>query len=92
VIAALAVAVGAFFVGRASVDQPKPHPGSYDAGFNDAFSGFDGGWVFGAPYVVTLRHGTGGLTYRFDRRWPMQPGVAYRRCAGSIVCSTRGAR
>jgi hypothetical protein len=28
VIAALAVAVGAFFGGRASVDQPKPHPGS----------------------------------------------------------------
>jgi hypothetical protein len=88
-IAALAVAVGAFFIGRATVDQPKPHPGSYNAGYENAFAGFDGGWVFGQPYIVTLRHGSGGVTYKFDRRWPMQRGVEYRLCPGQIVCSRR---
>ena len=88
-IAALAVAVGAFFAGRASVDHPKPHPGSYDAGFNDAFSGFDGGWVFNSPYIVTLRKGGSGITYRFARRWVMEPGVEYRACAAQVVCARR---
>jgi hypothetical protein len=89
VIAALAVAVGAFFGGRASVDRPKPHPGSYNAGYEDAFSGFDGGWVFGTPYIVTLRKGGSGITYRFARRWVMEPGVDYRACAGQVVCARR---
>jgi hypothetical protein len=86
-IAALAVAVGAFFLGRGTVSRPRPHPGTYDAGFNDAFSGFDGGWVFGQPYIVTLRKGGSGVTYRFARRWVVQPGVQYRACAGQVVCA-----
>jgi hypothetical protein len=83
----MAVAVGAFFGGRASVDNPAPHPGSYNAGYENAFSGFDGGWVFDKPYIVTLRHGGPGLTYRFARRWPMEAGVQYRACARRVVCS-----
>jgi hypothetical protein len=89
VVAVLAIAVGAFFGGRASVQQPKPHPGTYDAGYEAAFGGFDGGWVFGAPYIVTLKHAGNGLTYKFARRWPVQPGVQYRSCPGQIICTRR---
>jgi hypothetical protein len=40
----------------------------YAAGANDAFGGFDGGWAFGTPYVITLRKGGGAITYRIDSR------------------------
>jgi hypothetical protein len=88
----VAVAAGAFLAGRATAGGSahvvaRPHPGSYDAGWEDAFSGFDGGWVLGDPYVVTLRHGGPGLTYRFDRRWPLLPGHEYRICNKDIICS-----
>jgi hypothetical protein len=88
------VGVGAFFVGRGSVDS-KPRSvarGSfadgYRSGREDAFSGFDGGWSFDTPYIVTLRHAGGGITYRFARRWTMERGVEYRRC-GDSVCTSR---
>lgn len=42
----------------------------YVAGANDAFGGFDGGWTFKVPYVITLGHGKGGVTYRIDSRRP----------------------
>jgi hypothetical protein len=84
------VGAGAFFVGRGSVDRPPVAKGSfadgYRSGREDAFSGFDGGWAFDAPYIVTLRHAGSGITYRFARRWAMERGVAYRVC-GSTVCS-----
>jgi hypothetical protein len=69
--------VGAFFMGRSTVHRhtPPPRPGSYDAGYRagreDAFSGFDGGWAFGVPYIVTLRKGPPGVTYQFARRVPL---------------------
>ncbi len=90
----VSVGVGAFFVGRGSVDReqaPVAHGSfadGYRSGREDAFSGFDGGWGFDTPYIVTLRHAGGGITYRFARRWPMQPGVAYRAC-GASVCASR---
>ena len=75
------VAVAAFFIGRATVGQ-----GSYQAGRDDAFSGFDGGWALGAPYAVTLKRGGNGITYAFARRWALEPGFDYRAC-GHAVCS-----
>jgi hypothetical protein len=74
---------------RAVRREPRLPTGAYAAGYaagrEDAFSGFDGGWSFGVPYIVTLRHGGPGVTYRFARRWPMAAGVEYRVC-GRIVC------
>src|SRR4051812_1162106 len=93
----IAVAGGAFLAGRASADRraapaaARPHSGSYDAGYRagheDAFSGFDGGWILGDPYIVTLRRGGPGITYRFARRWPLLAGQEYRSCGRDIICS-----
>ncbi|MDQ1512689.1 MAG: hypothetical protein QOC59_531, partial [Microbacteriaceae bacterium] len=58
----------------------------YRAGREAAFSGFDGGWSLGAPYIVTLRRGGSGITYIFARRTPMMPGVEYRLCGRGAVC------
>jgi hypothetical protein len=90
----LAVGAGAFAAGRGSVDRTpaKQLPGSfasgYRAGREAAFSGFDGGWAYGEPYIVTLRRGGPGVTYRFDRRRPLLPGFEYRRCDDG-VCGRR---
>jgi hypothetical protein len=94
VIVGVGVGVGAFFVGRGTVDRERPPiaKGSFADGYRngreDAFSGFDGGWAFDTPYIVTLRHAGGGITYRFARRWTMEPGAEYRVCRHS-VCSSR---
>jgi hypothetical protein len=59
----------------------------YVAGINDAFGGYDGGWSFAAPYLITLDAGTGGATYRIASRTAMQPGVNYFVCpGGSGIC------
>jgi hypothetical protein len=90
----LAVGAGAFALGRGSVDRRPPPParGSFAAGVSAgreaAFSGFDGGWAYSEPYIVTLRRGGPGVTYRFDRRRPLLPGFAYRLC-GKAVCVSR---
>jgi hypothetical protein len=88
----VAVGVGGFVAGRGSVvGHPEArhpaggYPAGYAAGREAAFEGFDGGWSFDTPYVVTLRRGGPGVTYRFARRWPMRRGVAYRVC-GRVVC------
>jgi len=91
----LAVLLGAvFFGGRASMTRSRP-PASrgsfengYRAGREAAFSGFDGGWAYGTPYIVTLRRGGPEITYRFARRWPVLPGIEYRLC-GSTICTRR---
>jgi hypothetical protein len=44
----------------------------YAAGANDVFGGFDGGWSLDTPYVITLRKGSGAITYRIDSRRPVQ--------------------
>src|SRR3954451_10524564 len=94
VLPVVGVGFAAFAAGRGSVDTPRPKVtrGSFQAGYlsgrEDAFAGFDGGWSYGAPYIVTLRRGGPGITYRFARRWPMLPGVQYWTC-GHTVCSHR---
>ena len=86
----LAVGVAAFFAGWESADRPPAPalPGTYAAGREAAFTGFDGGWDYGAPYIVTLQRGGPGITYRFARRWPMRPGLEYRMCDRDI-CTRR---
>jgi hypothetical protein len=91
---AVVALAAAFAIGRATAPSPgppPPRPGTYDAGYlagrEDAFSGFDGGWVLGDPYIVILRRGRPGLTYRFARRWPLEPGREYRTCARDFICS-----
>ena len=85
---ALGLLVAAFFVGRGSAghDSSRPAAGSYRAGREDAFAGFDGGWALGVPYAVTLERAGGGITYKFARRWALQPGVTYSVC-GHEVCA-----
>jgi hypothetical protein len=83
------VGAAAYHVGRASVAESpaRERAGSfsgYQAGREAAFSGFDGGWSYGQPYIVTLRRGGPGVTYRFARRWPMLRGHTYRTCGRGI--------
>lgn len=40
----------------------------YEAGANDVFGGFDGGWDYDTPYVITLKKGTDGVTYAIATR------------------------
>ena len=40
----------------------------YRAGANSAFSGYDGGWTLGRPYVIVLARGADGITYRIAAR------------------------
>ena len=63
--------------GRALQASESAAPGArrafasgYTAGANDVFGGFDGGWSLSTPYVITLRHGSGPITYRIDSRRP----------------------
>ena len=44
----------------------------YTAGANDVFGGFDGGWSLSTPYVITVRKGSGPITYRLDSRRPVR--------------------
>jgi hypothetical protein len=64
---------------------------SYEAGYlagrEAAFEGYDGGWSYATPYVVTLARG-GGVTYRIATRLPMARGLAYSAC-GRAVCTRR---
>jgi hypothetical protein len=89
---AVGLAAGAFLAGRESVGGSKPSatPGSYRAGYlagrEDAFGNFDGGWGYGDLYVVVLRRGGPGITYRVAERWPMHRGVEYRVC-GRTLCT-----
>ena len=40
----------------------------YQAGANDVFGGYDGGWDLGRPYTITLARGEDGITYRIRTR------------------------
>jgi hypothetical protein len=42
----------------------------YRAGANSVFSGYDGGWSLGRPYVIVLAQGANGITYRITTRTP----------------------
>ena len=59
---------------QASASAPRGTRAAFEAGYaagaNDVFGGFDGGWSLGTPYVITLRKGSGAITYRIDSRRP----------------------
>jgi hypothetical protein len=57
--------------GAAVAGSVAPFRAGYAAGANDVFGGFDGGWSLDTPYVITLRRGSGGVTYRIDSRRPV---------------------
>jgi hypothetical protein len=42
----------------------------YAAGANDVFGGYDGGWDYDRPYVITLKKGSEGVTYKIATRKP----------------------
>ncbi len=88
------VAAAGIVAGRQSVEPGTPTArGSFQSGYvagrEAAFSGYDGGWAYGTPYVVTLARGGPGITYRFASRSPMMPGLSYYLC-GRAACDTRG--
>jgi hypothetical protein len=59
----------------------------YAAGANDAFAGYDGGWVRLAPYVVVLEAGSGQIVYRISSRTLVQPHINYYLCPdGHDLC------
>jgi hypothetical protein len=59
----------------------------YVSGTNDAFGGYDGGWLLGVPWIVTLERGAGPIAYRIASRTPVLPGVDYRLCPnGNTLC------
>lgn len=55
----------------------------YQAGANDIFTGYDGGWSYATPYVITLARGGPGITYRPASRTPLHEGVDYYLCPHS---------
>ena len=62
----------------------------YAAGANDVFAGYDGGWTFGMPWVVTLTHGGADISYRIRQRTPIEPGISYFLCPdGRGLCHQR---
>jgi hypothetical protein len=62
----------------------------YVAGADDAFGGYDGGWSLGVPYLITLGHPGGPITYRIVSRTEMVPGVDYYLCPdGRSICQRR---
>jgi hypothetical protein len=94
VLVVIGIGGSAFALGRGSVEQThisaagerKSFAAGYQAGREDVFFGYDGGWGYDEPYVIVLRRGGPGITYRIARRWPMQRGIEYRACART-VCS-----
>jgi hypothetical protein len=49
-------------------DDRKAFDDGYAAGANDVFGGYDGGWDLARPYVITLKKGDDGITYRIASR------------------------
>jgi uncharacterized membrane protein len=74
---AVVALAAAFVVGRLSVGSSDPatagatYNAGYSAGREAAFAGYDGGWAYGVPYVITLRRGGRGFTYRIASRRPL---------------------
>lgn len=59
----------------------------YAAGANDVFAGYDGGWAFNVPWVITLAPGRAGIDHRILGRTQVEPGVAYFLCPdGRTLC------
>jgi hypothetical protein len=68
----------AFLAGHltAGGDGPPSEGASFNAGYlagrEAAFAGYDGGWAYGVPYVITLRRGGPRITYRIASRRPLR--------------------
>lgn len=58
----------------------------YAAGADDAFAGYDGGWSYAAPYVVTVAPGHGKIVYRIKDRDRIEPRTNYYLCHGNQLC------
>jgi hypothetical protein len=59
----------------------------YRAGANGVFSGYDGGWSLGHPYVIVLARGANGITYRIAARTPC-PEPPTTTTTRLLACST----
>jgi hypothetical protein len=59
----------------------------YRAGANSVFSGYDGGWSLGHPYVIVLARGANGITYRIAARTPC-PEPPTTTTTRLLACST----
>jgi hypothetical protein len=74
---AIPLLAAAFVAGRltAGGNSPPSKGASFTAGYlagrEAAFAGYDGGWAYGVPYVITLRRGDPGITYRIASRRPL---------------------
>ena len=55
----------------------------YRADENDVFAGYDGGWSYATPYLITLEPGGHGVTYRIASRVPLQQGAEHDLCRRS---------
>ena len=75
----VAIGIGAFYAGRASKDE-RPAGGSFAAGRESAFNGFDGGWTYGQPYVDHAQARRSGRDLRSSRAAGRSLQVDYRRC------------
>jgi hypothetical protein len=60
----------------------------YRAGANATFSGWDGGWSLGQPYVIVLTRGANGITYRIAARTPCPPAPATATPTSLLACQT----
>ena len=60
----------------------------YRAGANAAFSGYDGGWSLGQPYVIVLAKGADGITYRIAARAPCPPAPTTATPTSLLACRT----
>ncbi len=59
----------------------------YAAGANDVFAGYDGGWAYGVPWVITLAPGRAGIDHQILGRTQVEPGIAYFLCPnGRSLC------
>ena len=72
---AVVALAAAFALGRLSVGSSSKPPtagatynAGYRAGREAAFAGYDGGWAYGVPYVISLQPGGPGITYRIASR------------------------
>src|SRR4051794_28645719 len=94
----VSVGVAAFLAGRGSVRSvpveaaDRGYHAGFVAGREAAFCCYDGGWGYGEPYIVTLRRGARGVTYRvvarFGGRQEEQRAAESTRGASSAETST----
>ena len=59
----------------------------YVAGAADVFAGYDGGWSFATPFVITVEPGRGRVVYRIKDRERIRPNTDYFLCPdGHHLC------